>query len=102
MIDAERAGTLLGPYRVGPGQRCRGAGCRHPAEFGVIGIRRAGRREHHDRRRIRIDGLAVLRQRQIVDTAALEIDRAAEPRGIDSDARRAFEDGFTGRDLGLR
>ena len=43
-----------------------------------------------------------MRQRQIVDAAAFEIDRAAEPRRVDGDARRAFDDRFTGRDLGLR
>ena len=57
MIDAERAGALLLPHRIGARHGRGGAGGRHPAEFGVIGVRRARRREQHDRRRIRIDGL---------------------------------------------
>ena len=95
VIDVERARALLLPRRVGAGHRGIGAGGGYPAEFGVIGVRRSRRREQHDRRRIRIDGFAVLRERQIVDAAALEIDRAAEPRRRNGDPRRCGDDGFT-------
>ena len=89
MVDAERARALLLPHRVRPRHRRGGAGGGHPAELGVERLRRARRREQHDGRRVRIDGLAIVLERQIVDPAALEIDAAAQRRRGDGDARRS-------------
>jgi hypothetical protein len=41
----------------------------------------AGRREQHDRRRVRVDGLAILDEREVVDARAFERDRALQ-RGV--------------------
>jgi hypothetical protein len=48
----------------------------------------AGRRHQHDRRRRRIDGFTELRQRNVVDAAALERNRTAEVRRLDRNPRR--------------
>ena len=55
----------------------------HPAELGVERVLGAGRREQHDRGRLRVDGLAVLRQREVVDARAFERDRALQARRLD-------------------
>ena len=89
MVDAQRARALLLPQRVRAGHRRGGAGGGHPAELGVERVRRARRREQHDGRRGRIDGLAIVLERQIVDPPALEIDAAAQRRRGDGDARRS-------------
>ncbi len=73
-----------------------GPGAGGPAELRVERMRAAGRRQQHDRRRFRIDRLAVLRQREVVDPAAPERDGAAELRRLDRDARRRCDDGFAG------
>ena len=83
----QAAWAFLLPHRVAVGNSHRRAGGRDPAELGVIGIWRARRREQHDRGRFRIDGLAELHQRQIVDLRALQRDAAADARGLDLDAR---------------
>ena len=56
-----------------------------PAEGGDIGARRAERREEPDRRGILGDGLLLPEEDEIVDLRALEVDRALERRGFDSD-----------------
>ena len=73
---------MLRPDRVGSGQLHFDARGRHPAEFGIERMRAAGRREQHDRRRFRIDGLAIFDEREIVDAAALERDRSARRVGV--------------------
>ena len=88
MADAERAGAALRPQRVRCGDLHIGAGGIGPAEFGIERIGAAGRRQQHDRRRLRIDRLAKLDQRQIVDASAFERDRALHAVGRDRDARR--------------
>ena len=89
--DTEHARTCPCPH----GFRCRqfdvGAAGAGPAEFGVEGIRRARRRKQRDRRRFRIDGFAELHQREIVDAAALERNRALHIIGRDWNARRSRE-----------
>ena len=45
---------------------------------------------------MRIDGLAVLLERQIVEARAFEIDAALEPRRVDRDVRRGGDDAFAG------
>ena len=47
----QRAGALALPHRVLVGHPDRRAGRRHPAEFGVIGVRGLRGREQHDGRR---------------------------------------------------
>src|SRR5215472_16749986 len=91
----ERARSFLLPHRVGTGYGGIAAGRGHPAEFGIKGVRRARRREQHDRRRVRIGFFAILRERQIVDAAAFEIDAAAKPRRLDRNARRGCDHSFT-------
>ena len=91
--DRKRTRALLLPHRVGPRQFHRRAARRRPAELGVERIRAAGRREQHDRRRVRIDRLAIFDQREIVDAAALERDRAGEARRLDVHARGGCERG---------
>ena len=88
MADGERAGAALRPQRVGRRHLQVGAGGIGPAEFGVERIRAAGRRQQHDRRRFRIDGLAEFDQSEVVDAAAFERDRALQAVGLDRHARR--------------
>ena len=76
------------PHRVRGGDLYVGAGGVGPAELGVERIGAAGWRQQHDRRRLRIDRLAELDQRQIVDASAFERDRALQAVGCDRDARR--------------
>ena len=87
MADTQRAGARLRPHRVRLGNLYVGAGGIGPAELGIERIGAAGRRQQHDRRRLRIDRLAKLDQRQIVDASALEVDRALQAVGCDRDAR---------------
>lgn len=56
---------------------------RHPAELGVIGLGRVGRRQKVDLGRIGINCLGVLGQCQIVDTTANQIDRPLHARCLD-------------------
>ena len=105
MADAERAGACLRPHRVRCGDLHIGAGGIGPAEFGIERIGAAGRRQQHDRRRLRIDRLAKLDQRQVVDASAFERDRALQAVGCDRDARRRRQGrvavgGRGGRSLG--
>ena len=88
MIDGQRAAAFLLPDRIRTRHFLRRAGGRHPAELRVIGVRRARRREQHDRRRAGIDGFAVLLERKIVDARAFEVDAAAKPRRVDRNMRR--------------
>ena len=97
----QRAGTLLLPHRIPVGQPRRRARGSNPAKLRIIGMRRARRREQHDRGRIGIDGVAELRQRQVVDARALERDAAGNPRRLDLDAGRAGDRGVAADD-GLR
>ncbi len=89
MVDAERARAFLLPHRVRSRHRGGGAGGGHPAELGIVCVRRARRREQHDGRRVGIDGLAILLERQIVDASALEVDAAVQARRGDGDPRRS-------------
>ena len=57
-----------------------GAARADEARLGPIGVRRAGRREQPDVRALRVDGLAIVLEDDVVDLAALEIDRAADAR----------------------
>ena len=52
-----------------------------------IGVGRAGRREEPDQRALRVNGFAIVLEDEIVDLAALEVDRAAEARRVDGDPR---------------
>ena len=97
----QRAGTLLLPHRIAVGQPRRRARGSNPAKLRIIGMRRARRREQHDRGRIGIDSVAELRQRQVVDACALERDAAGNPRRLDLDAGRAGDRGVAADD-GLR
>ena len=84
----QRAAAFLLPLRVAVGHAHGRAGGGHPAELGVIGRGGAGRRIQHDRGRSRIDGVAELDQREIVDARALQRDAADQARGLDLDALR--------------
>ncbi len=95
-IDTETAVALLGPQRVRPGHFLRRPGGRNPAELRVVGLGCAGGREQHDRRRFRIDGFAVLLERQIVDAGALKSDAAVEPGRFDGHALRCSDHGLAG------
>ena len=74
-----------GPDRIGSG---RGDAVARPAEPGEIGVRRAGRREQADRRRVLRDRLAVCRlSTRSSMPRALQVDRAGERGRVDADAR---------------
>ena len=74
------------PQRVGIGQGQFAALLRE-AGLGVVRPRRARRRQQHDMRRPLIERLAVVLQREIVEPAALQGDRADQRRRVDLDAR---------------
>ena len=84
----QRADAFLLPLRVAVGHAHGRAGGGHPAELGVIGRGGAGGRIQHDRGRGRIDGVAELDQREVVDARALQRDAADQARGLDLDALR--------------
>ena len=90
----EAVGAFLLPHGRLVGNSHRRAGGGDPAEFGVIGALGSRRRIQHDRGRGRIDGLAELDQRQVVDTRALQRNAADQARGIDLDAGRGGDGGF--------
>ena len=73
------------PQRVGSGERKTFAA--DEARLGVIGVRAARGRQEHDLRARRLDRLAIVLEREIVDAAALQRDRAFEARRVDGDAR---------------
>src|SRR5208337_3896482 len=56
-----------------------------------IGVRRAARREQTDQRALFVDGLVIILQKEVVELAALEVDRALEARRVDGDARIRLE-----------
>ena len=64
-----------------------GAARADEARLGPVGVRRSGRREEPDVRALRVDGLAIVLEDDVVDLAALEIDRAADARRVDGHAR---------------
>ena len=67
---------------------------------GPIGVGRAARREQPDQRAVFADRLAIVLEHEVVELAALEVDRAAEARRVDGDAgarRERLRDG-RGRD----
>ena len=74
------------PQRVGAGERKTFAAA-DEARLGVIGVRAALGRQEHDLRARRLDRLAIVLEREIVDAAALQRDRAFEARRVDGDAR---------------
>ena len=81
--------TLGVPERLGAGQRR--AGVADPAIFGEVGVRRTRRAEQHDLGRVRVHGLAVALQGDVVDPAALERDRAVDGAVVDPHPRRSRE-----------
>ncbi len=86
-LRRQRSGRLRRPGRFRSGQAEILAALRHPAMLGVIGVRSAGRRQQHDQRARRLDRLAIVLERQIVDASALQRDRADQARRLDGDAR---------------
>ena len=83
------AGGQLGalrqaPLGVGTGDLGAGVGG-HPAEFGVIGMRRTGGRQKFDFLRCRVGGLAVAGQGQIVQLGAGQRQRPMQGRRADAD-----------------
>ncbi len=77
VADAEVAGADLLPDGVAVGQLLIAVGGAGPAELGIERVGAAGRRQQHDRRRFRIDGLVEFVEREVVDARAFERDRAA-------------------------
>ena len=59
----------------------------HKSRLGPIGVGRARWREQSDIRALRVDGLVIVLEDNIVDSAAFEVDRAADARRIDYHAR---------------
>src|SRR5262249_2164886 len=88
LAEPECHATLLLPSRLAVRQWHVVAGGGDPAEFTVEGQRRTRRFKQNDRRRFRIDRLAVLREQKIVDARALEIDRSGKAGCLDLDTRR--------------
>ncbi len=88
MSDLQRTRSVLAPHRLGVGQLHGRAGCGDPAELGVEWFLGPRGRQQHDDRRIRIDGLAIFDQREIVEPRAAQIDRSPYARRVDLDARR--------------
>ena len=70
---------------VGPGSGPASAGA-DPAEIGEIGVRPAARRQEHDGRALLVDGLVIVVEPDVVDTAAGQIDRAGDSRRLDQHA----------------
>ena len=84
----QRSRRVRRPQRVGSG-KCPVlvSGGADEAMLGVVGVWPAcWRQEDHHRAR-RLDRLAIVLQRQIVDAGALQRDRALEARRVDGDAR---------------
>ena len=61
------------------------------ASLGPIGVGRAARRKQADVRALLVDRLAIVFEDDIVELAAFEVDRAAEARRVDRDARAGGE-----------
>ena len=97
--DAEGAGAFLLPDGFAVGEFHVGAGSGDPAELGVERHRAARGREQDDRRRFRVDGFAVLQEREVVDAGAPQPDRAAHRWGVDADTGRRRQGVFAGRKL---
>ena len=77
--------AIGGPERIETGSLC--PGCAHKPGLGPIGVRRARRREQPDIRALGVDGLVIILEDNIVDLAALEVDRAADARRVDHHPR---------------
>ncbi len=73
-----------GPHRIETWSLCSRRA--HKSGLGPIGVRRARRREQSDIRALRVDGLVIVLEDDIVDLAALEVDRTADARRIDDHA----------------
>ncbi len=76
------------PQRLGRGQNGRVldlAG--HEAHFGVIGRRAEFRRQQRDDRARRVDGLAIVLERDVVEAGALQRDGAGNRARVDRNAR---------------
>ena len=86
-LRRQRSAGFRGPERFGTGQSEILAGLAHPAMFGVISVRAAGRRQQHHQRARGLDRLAIVLERQIVDASALQRNRADHARRLDGDAR---------------
>ncbi len=87
IVEAQRYRRLRGqrgivafdrPDALAAGQCDGGARSRGPALLDEIGVAETGRLEQRDNRRVRIDGLAILLELQVVDTGAGQVDRAIE------------------------
>jgi hypothetical protein len=74
------------PQAVAAGQR-RPPGARGPAEIGVIGLDRTDREQQFDQGAVRLDCFTVALEDEIVETAALEGDRAGQGGAVDGNAR---------------
>ena len=61
------------------------------ADLGIIGLRRAGRRQQDDVRALRIDRLTEIAQGHVVDAAALQRDRAKQASRLQRHARALLE-----------
>ena len=87
-----------GPYRVETRRLCA---CRaYEAGLRPIGVRRASRREQPDIRALRIDGLVIILENNIVELATLEVDRAADAGRVDDHPGAGRQD-LTDRPGGL-
>ncbi len=64
---------------------------RRPAKIGVVGGRRVGRRQQGNLGAVRIDGFAIIGQRQIVDAGANQRHRSVKPFGVDDQPRHGFQ-----------
>ena len=96
MIGRELA-ARAGPERIGSGNFDASVAAGDPTELDRIGLRGALGREQHDLGAVRIGGLAVADERQIVELAAYQIDRAGEARRVDFDARSLLQHGLARR-----
>ena len=75
------------PYGGRARQRA-GIGVRNIADFGEIAVMRVGRIEQRDDRAVRLYGLAIGLELQVVETRAGQVDRADDRLGVDGKARR--------------
>ncbi len=75
------------PHRIGIGQFQRDAARGDIAEVDEIAVRRAGGRQQHDVRAVRVGRLAILLQRDVVEPRALERHAAEHFPRVDDNAR---------------
>src|SRR5262245_829309 len=97
-LGRERALGLGAPERIAIGHRLRHALARTPAELGIVGMRRARRREQLHVGALGIHGLAVSGEHQIGDASALERERPPGARRIDAHPGAGVDRALPGRD----